>query len=719
MNWDLFREIVIGILPLLCLPAVYALSTELSSHFRVSRLVRALIDGFLAGAAGAAALLAGPVSAQAPVPAAGIWLSAAAAYLSGPAAAAAVCAAVILARLPLGGPGALYAIPAVLACAACGLLWRRALRGRGGWPALLLLGAAVQGAAFAAALPLGAPALPRFLWRAAFGTAAVAAACRLVRAPEAGERPCYAALESIYQMFEENAVPLLLVNPENDRIEQANRAAQEFYGRGKEEITGRGFHEFNRQEGHELEEACRLVHAGKISALRTTAADVNGTLTEVEIDTGLLRVEGRELVYAAVHDISGRLREEAMLREQDHTLRQLIDSAPLTIYIQSEGRIAYINQAGVRLFGASSAEELQGTPVVEHVLPEYREFVEERIRNNNRDKAEVPPAEEIYRRQDGTSLYVEVEALPTSYMEKDSAVVFVRDLTARREAEGKRLKVEAQIRQQQKLEAIGTLAGGVAHEINNPLNGIMNYAQLILDECAAQRREPEEESTIAEYGNEIIRETQRISEIVRSLLQFSRQEKQSHSYASLYDIVNQTMMLIKTVVKRDQIQLDIRLDDNLPPVKCRSQQIQQVLMNLMTNARDALNEKYPGYDENKRIAVRCSAFEYAERRWIRLTVEDTGPGIAPAVQEKMFEPFFSTKPKELGTGLGLAISHGIVKDHHGRIEVETQMGRYTRFMVVLPVDNGWDLNEYKESEAGRQPEENRRAEEPDEQGTDR
>lgn len=608
MDWDLFREIAGGLLALLCLPAVYALSAELFSGFRAVRFPRALADGLLAGAAGALALLAGPFSARAPMPAAGLWLPAAAAYLSGPAAAAAACGMVILARLPLGGQGALYAAPAALACAACGLLWRRALRGRGrgGWPALLLLGLAVQGAAFASALPLGAPDLPPFLWRAAFGTAAVAAACRFVRAPEAGSRM--------------------------DR--------------------------------------------------------------------------------AAVYDIPGLLREQSVLREQDRTLRQLIDSVPLTIYIQSEGRIAYINRAGVRLFGAASAEELLGTPVVDHMHSEYRRFVEGRIRSADGEKAETPRAEEVYRRQDGTPLYVEVKALPTVYKGRDSAVVFVRDMAEHRETEGRRLKVEAQIRQQQKLEAIGTLAGGVAHEINNPLNGIMNYAQLILDQCAAEGRKPGEETIVA-YGSEIVRETRRISEIVRSLLQFSRQEKQSHSYASLYDIVDQTMMLIKTIVKRDQIQLDIRLDEGLPAVKCRSQQIQQVLMNLMTNARDALNEKYPGYDENKRITVRCSEFEDAGRRWVRLTVEDTGPGIAPAVREKMFEPFFSTKPKELGTGLGLAISHGIVKDHHGRIEVETRMGQYTRFMVVLPVDNGWNL------EKDEQPKEDEQAEEPDEQGTDR
>jgi signal transduction histidine kinase len=251
-------------------------------------------------------------------------------------------------------------------------------------------------------------------------------------------------------------------------------------------------------------------------------------------------------------------------------------------------------------------------------------------------------------------------------------------------AHNEKLIIEAQLRHQQKLEAVGTLAGGVAHEINNPLNGIMNYAELISDET-------DENDPRSVYAKEIICETERISAIVKNLLQFSRHEKQTHSYASVYDIVDQTVSLVNTIIKKDQIKLDIDIEEGLPDIKCRSQQIQQVLMNLLTNARDALNDKYPEFDENKVIRVRGSLFESSGRRWVRITVEDRGCGIPDEVWERMFEPFFSTKPKDKGTGLGLAISFGIVKDHHGKIDIETEPGEYTRFILELPVDNGWQL----------------------------
>jgi len=195
----------------------------------------------------------------------------------------------------------------------------------------------------------------------------------------------------------------------------------------------------------------------------------------------------------------------------------------------------------------------------------------------------------------------------------------------------------------------------------------------------------------ADYAREIIHETDRIAAIVKNLLQFSRQEKQTHSYASVYDMIDQTVMLINTVIKKDQIRMVLQVDEGLPQIKCRSQQIQQVLMNLLTNARDTLNEKYPEFDENKVIFLMGSLFERDGRRWVRLTVQDNGMGIPEEIRERIFEPFFSTKPKDKGTGLGLSISHGIVKDHHGSITMETEEGQFTRVILELPVDNGWEL----------------------------
>jgi PAS domain S-box-containing protein len=253
------------------------------------------------------------------------------------------------------------------------------------------------------------------------------------------------------------------------------------------------------------------------------------------------------------------------------------------------------------------------------------------------------------------------------------------DITERKRLEEERWAMEAQLRQQQKLEAIGTLAGGMAHEINNPLNGIMNYAQIIQD-----RLEPG--SPLAEFTKEILRETHRIASLVRNLLTFSRNDKQSHSLARIEDIVEGTLSLIRSVIRHDQIILQVNLPEGLPKLNCRTQQLQQVLMNLMTNARDALNERYPGHDADKTLSVSARAFEKEGRPWVRLTVEDHGTGVTPEVRQRMFDPFYTTKPRDKGTGLGLSISHGIVKEHHGELTVETEPGQFTRMHLDLPAE---------------------------------
>jgi signal transduction histidine kinase len=136
--------------------------------------------------------------------------------------------------------------------------------------------------------------------------------------------------------------------------------------------------------------------------------------------------------------------------------------------------------------------------------------------------------------------------------------------------------------------------------------------------------------------------------------------------------------------------LQVDIDEGLPQLKCRSQQIQQVLMNLMTNARDALNERYPEYDSEKRIRIRVRLIEKQGKKSIRTTVEDSGTGIRPAIRERIFDPFFTTKSEGVGTGLGLSISYGIVKDHGGELTVESKPGIYTRFHMDLPDGNGWN-----------------------------
>ncbi|HVH99297.1 MAG TPA: AAA family ATPase [Enhygromyxa sp.] len=260
----------------------------------------------------------------------------------------------------------------------------------------------------------------------------------------------------------------------------------------------------------------------------------------------------------------------------------------------------------------------------------------------------------------------------------DRAIVVATDIDDRKRTEAERDRFESQLRQQQRLDSIGTLASGVAHEINNPVQGIMNYAELIAESAAA-------DALIREFSQEIQHETQRVATIVRHLLAFSRQELQeSGEETTVLDIVEGTLSLIRAVMRRDQIQLEIDISAELPKLVCRRQQVQQVIMNLVTNARDALNARWPGYHELKSVQVSASAFERAGAAWIRIDVDDHGGGIPEAVVPHIFDPFFTTKGRDQGTGLGLAVSHGIVNDHGGRLVLDNRPGDGARFVVELP-----------------------------------
>ncbi len=257
-------------------------------------------------------------------------------------------------------------------------------------------------------------------------------------------------------------------------------------------------------------------------------------------------------------------------------------------------------------------------------------------------------------------------------------------LANRKHAERRRL-IDAQLRQSQKLASIGTLAGGVAHEINNPINGIMNYAQLIRDYLGA--RPPE---SLVEYAEEIIRETERVATVVRNLLRFARVTEVERSATRIEDIVDSTLSLVKTVVRHDRIILKVDVPLGLPPIECCSQQIQQVLMNLVINARDSLNQKYAGYGGKKIIEVTARSFERDQQLWDEITVRDNGLGITAEVREQMFDPFYTTKPRTENSGLGLAIIHGIVAKHGGEIRVDSTPGEGAAFHVCLPTLAGGD-----------------------------
>ena len=469
------------------------------------------------------------------------------------------------------------------------------------------------------------------------------------------------------------------------RVEIVNPVAQTLTGWAIADARGRSLDEVFRIVNEETRQpvespVARVLREGLVVGLanHTMLVARDGTERPIADSGAPIRGEDGSLTGVVLVFRDQTAERAAMAAKQEFSARQeaLLFAIPdIIMEVDTNKVYTWANQAGVEFFG----KDVIGREAAHYFIGEQDTY--RTVESLFQGDESLIHVESWQRRQDGEArlLAWRCRVLKDPSGKVVGALSSARDNTERKRLEQERIHLEAQLRQQQKLEAIGTLASGVAHETNNPINGIMNYAQLIADTAAP-------ESRAVEYAGEIVHETERVATIVQNLLQFARQESQAHSLSRPADIVEQTLSLLRAVFRRDQIALTVDVPENLPLIKCRSQQIQQVVMNLLTNARDALNAKYPGYHVDKTIRVGVKLLDHDGRRWLRITVADQGNGIPAEIRDRIFDPFFTTKPRDKGSGLGLSISHGIAKEHHGVLHFETDPGTGTQFHLDLPVD---------------------------------
>ena len=267
--------------------------------------------------------------------------------------------------------------------------------------------------------------------------------------------------------------------------------------------------------------------------------------------------------------------------------------------------------------------------------------------------------------------YYELSYTPFSDVDgRKKVLILHRDIT-----EEKIMHAEAMRAAQ--LASVGQLAAGVAHEINNPINGIINYAQIIQDELG-------ENEMLSEISEKIIREGERVANIVSNLLSFARQHDEEFHEVKIAEVVAASVDLINHQLTKNSIILKIGPLEDLPPVKGHFQQLQQIFLNMFNNARYALNKRYSGKNKNKMIIVSGSVVQRYGREYVQITFKDMGTGISQNLVNKIFEPFFSTKRDGEGTGLGLSISKDIITKHHGYLEVDSDPNNYTAMIIGLP-----------------------------------
>ena len=347
--------------------------------------------------------------------------------------------------------------------------------------------------------------------------------------------------------------------------------------------------------------------------------------------------------------------------ERERMLATALATMDQPVFVLSlERRVLYANDAAVREYGYS-LDEL--TALTVDVL--VASAVPLRATDDlTRTPANVVVAEHVHRRRDGSTFPATVAL---SFIRQDNGspvghVLSVRNLTDER-------RITEQLRQSEKLAALGELVAGVAHELNNPLAGISAFAQLLLEEEALDEDQRESARLIK-------READRAVGVIRDLLLFSRKAGPSAQPVDINALVQLTLRLRAYSLRSSGVQVETHLDESIPELTGDDQKLQQVILNLIVNAEYAMRGS-----PIKRLVIRTSHDGDA----VVVEISDTGSGMSEETLKRVFEPFFTTKPAGEGTGLGLSVSYGIVEAHSGTISVESAAGRGTTFRIVLPV----------------------------------
>jgi PAS domain S-box-containing protein len=377
-----------------------------------------------------------------------------------------------------------------------------------------------------------------------------------------------------------------------------------------------------------------------------------------------------------------RLRKEtqlsgAALRKSEDTARALLESASEGILlIDLNGRITLVNAAAERMFGYDH-DELVGQ-TLEILLPERIRATHHEHRARYFARPRVRPMgtglDLAGRRKDGTEFPVEISLSYVQAAEGMSAMALVTDITERKRVEAELKQQREALYQTEKLAALGTLSAGIAHEMNNPLGIITSRIEIMLLD-AEEHNLP---TQILEDLQVLHRATQRVARIATNLRSFGRQVPREHAQVNLNAVVQETLQLMQKPLEVDGISLVTSLDPGLAPIRGDASTLQQVLLNLVTNAREAIAS---GGGE-----IRIATGPAERPAWVRVIIADTGPGISPEELSKVFDPFYTTK--KTGTGLGLSVSYGIIQDHHGTVDVQSVPGRGTTFVLAFPATPG-------------------------------
>jgi PAS domain S-box-containing protein len=477
----------------------------------------------------------------------------------------------------------------------------------------------------------------------------------------------------LWSVIEASPTGMLLVNAAG-RIVMANPQIATILGYPRAELIDRPLDDL-------LPERMRASHHGHFVTFHSApharhmgtgrhlvARHKDGHEVPVEIGLAPLHYDNADYVLASIIDITQRTEAERALQASVAYHRTILENIADAVFVADRnGRYLDVNPRACELTGYSREELLQ-LRVADSYVEDERALARDRVAEVGQGKPGV--YERRLRRKDGTLLTVEAHArmLPDGRL-----LATIRDVTERHQ-------LEQQLRQAQKMEAVGRLAGGVAHDFNNVLTAVFGYVDLLREELP---RESEAQKDLVE----VRKAAERAASLTRQLLAFSRQQVLEPVVLELNELVEEFEKMLRRVIGED-VELRLALGADVGNVRADPGQLHQVIMNLVVNARDAMPTGGKLIIETANADLTAA---HAELRkpvgpgpYVMLAVSDTGTGMTPEIQARIFEPFFTTKEKGKGTGLGLSTVYGIVKQSEGYVWVYSEPGKGTTFKVYLP-----------------------------------
>jgi PAS domain S-box-containing protein len=489
----------------------------------------------------------------------------------------------------------------------------------------------------------------------------------------------------------ESAPSGLLMVDAKGRIVLVNREIERLFGYPREELLGQPvellvpevFREGHREFRAEFfaEPQVRTMGAGRDLYGRRkdgSQVPVEIGLTPVVTDEGLF-------VLSSVVDISARRRAEARFRAA-------VESSPAgMVMVDSRGKIVLVNQEVERMFGWNRDELLGRT--IEVLVPERFRSGHPDYRDGffrSPDTRAMGGGRDLFGlRKDGSELPVEIGLNPIETEEGTFVLASVVDISLRKQEELERQELERQLRQAQKMDAVGTLAGGIAHDFNNILGGIMGFGELLKARVEGEQARQD--------LDELLAFTRRGKELVQRIQAFGKRKEGTRVPLTLDGTLDEVVSLLRSSFPPN-LEVECRVKPGLSRVMGDPTSLHQVFMNLAVNGAQAMPgggrleiEAEPLFVTDSRARAHPNL---REGHHVLVSVRDTGVGIAPEIQGRVLEPFFTTKPPGQGSGLGLAIVHGVVREHGGALEIESAPGEGTTVRVILP---SADLNGLEEA----------------------